>query len=143
MKMTPRQPPTLRFTVRRLMAGVAIAAAILLMAERRERFRRIALGHAIEVNRVFSDLELFLVATASQNESAERAAERERLTRPLIRFQRYHYRMVAKYEHAASRPWLPVAPDPPPPTEPSRGDFKAVFLRLEGRPYDLSPTEPQ
>jgi hypothetical protein len=135
--------PRVRLTVRRMMVAVAGVATVLWVVERRERFKRTALGHSTEVNRVFTDLELVLVATVAQHESDEHAAERQRLTYPLVRFRRYHYRMVDKYERAASRPWLPVASDPPPPPKPSRDDFKAVFLRLEGCPYDLNSLEPQ
>jgi hypothetical protein len=33
----------------------------------------------------------------------------------LNRLVGYHARLRAKYERAARQPWLPVAPDPPPP----------------------------
>lgn len=132
--------PRARFTLRQLMAGVAIIAAILWVVERRERFRRIAQRHGIEMTTICTDLEFYLVACPRQGEAV---AERERLTRPLLGFLRYHYEMVDKYERAANRPWLPVASDPPPPPKLTRDDFKALFLRLEGRPYDANPTEPQ
>ena len=31
------------------------------------------------------------------------------------RRDRWHFRLYLKYQDAAARPWLPVAPDPPPP----------------------------
>jgi hypothetical protein len=35
--------------------------------------------------------------------------------RPLSARERWEDEMVAKYHRASERPWLPVAPDPPPP----------------------------
>ena len=128
--------PRMQFTVRRMMVAVALVAAVLSVVERRERLKGIAVGHKLEKSKVFkSDLEIYLILTVSPGESGTHTAERERACRPLLQFNHYHDQMIEKYERAASRPWLPVAPDPPPPAKQSRDDFKAVYLRLEGKPY--------
>lgn len=125
-----------RLTLRQMMAGVAIVAAVLWVVERRERFRKLGQRHAIEMTAACSDVEIYLVACVGQGEGGEHAAERARLTRPLVEFMRYHYEMSDKYANAARRPWLAVASDPPLPPRPSREDFKSIFLQLEGYPYE-------
>jgi hypothetical protein len=54
----------------------------------------------------------------------QRSAEFERranehypgaMSSPTIEKMHYHVGMLAKYQHAARYPWLPVAPDPPEP----------------------------
>jgi hypothetical protein len=126
------------------MVAVAVLAAVVWVVERRERFRRIALGHRLEKSEVFrNDLEIYLIAIVEPGESDTQQAERERVSRPFIQFSRYHDQMIEKYERAANRPWLPVASDPPPPTRLSRDDFKAVYVRLEGEPFDLDQPQPK
>lgn len=136
--------PRLRITLRATMVAVAIIAAVLWVVERRERFRRIALGHQFEKRKVFmNDLEIYLIALADQGESMTRTAERNRAARPFIRFSQYHEQMTEKYERAASRPWLPVTSDPTPPPKLSRDDFRAVYVLLQGKPFDLDPPGPK
>jgi len=120
---------------------VAVAAALLWVLERRERFKAISIWHELEKNKVAGDLELYLVATVAQHESDERSEERLRVTRPLIRFHEYHSQMRDKYERAANRPWLPVVEDPPLPPKLSRDHYKAMLIRLNGPLLDLDAPE--
>jgi hypothetical protein len=46
-----------------------------------------------------------------QTPKAETAADRARMRR----IARYHAELASKYERAATRPWLLIAPDPTPP----------------------------
>jgi hypothetical protein len=78
--------PRVRFTVRALTIVVAVAALLtggFVLARRAAHYRREALYHS---------------------RSATRAAGAKR---------DYHDQLVNKYERAASRPWLPLDPDPP------------------------------
>ncbi len=90
------RPP--RVTTRRLLALVAALAVILgilmTLHRRRERFRALAAEHFSAINAVyFGD------------------ADAPRLTGAAAG---YHRELSSKYQAAADRPWLPVAPDPPP-----------------------------
>jgi hypothetical protein len=96
--------PRVRFTVRRMMAAMAIAGALLgaeIMRERRERFAELA--------RVFG-------GTAW---SARRAAENPPGTHgdpvTMRSIAEYADALQMKYARASRYPWLPVAPDPPEP----------------------------
>jgi hypothetical protein len=93
--------PKPRFTVRRLMVAVAIAATTLGMAQwmarRASRFGQLASDYCHQ---------------AELNEQMWAVGNR---TYPLDVWAGHQRRLQHKYEHAARRPWLPVAPDPPEP----------------------------
>jgi hypothetical protein len=92
------QVPHLRLTVKRLMVLVAavavIVGAITLMQRRRERFKAIAAEQ-----RAAFQIGYFNNDTETQDDAAEQ----------------YHLGMALKYETAAERPWLSLAPDLPEP----------------------------
>ena len=87
------RPP--RFRLRTLMVAVVFAAVALggfEMLRRRERFLALAAYHAsraVSLTRYYSFF--------------------------FPRKLPWHLDMQRKYERAATRPWLPIAPDPPPP----------------------------
>lgn len=91
--------PRGRFRLRTLMIAVAVVALLafgVTLIRNARRYRRTAVHHAI-VSRII-EIEAGRAPTQSDR---ERAA--------------YHSKLNDKYEHAASRPWLPLPPDPPPP----------------------------
>ena len=115
--------PRVRLTVRRMMFVVAVVAlASWWCLARPERFRRIAEHHEAEADK-------------------NTTVSYERLGRNVAMFQRatprgeWHRMMAQKYRQAASRPWMPAGPDPPPPLpgqvlirdDPFHPDFKPYF----------------
>jgi hypothetical protein len=91
-------PPT-RLSVRQMMSLVALVAVVLgagiTLLARRERFLASAELHAAHWNRSMA---------------GGVAGPRSGLT-----LARWHAGLRDKYLRAAASPWLPVAPDPPPP----------------------------
>ncbi len=83
--------PRFRFTVRRMMVAVAIAAVVAgFLAGRRSRFLRIAAEHE-KAARSLMLHEGFFIPPRYFDETA----------------------MATKYLRAARHPWLPIASDPP------------------------------
>jgi hypothetical protein len=82
--------PRVRFSVLRLMSAVAIAATILALYDRHERFAAMAKLHSDEVKKLSDNY----------------------CRTPRIPYE-YHTGLKQKYERAARYPFLPVAPDPP------------------------------
>lgn len=95
--------PRVRFTVRRMMVGVAIVALILVGSRivwLRHRYRNLAQSY---------DVKEFALAFGVQDERV--SVESVRAWKKI----EYYAALKRKYERAASRPWVPVPPDPPPP----------------------------
>jgi len=86
-----------RFTVRRLMAAVAVAAVLMMLVNRHNELEAEADYHDRHVQQVFS-------------------GNSEGFRRMCIRND-YHGRLAWKYRLAAWLPFLPVLPDPPQPSE--------------------------
>lgn len=85
-----------RFTIRRMMVGVAvIALPLCAYVERQSRFRQAAAQHS-------AALPALLAANKAQPNDILITAK-----------MTWHVMMRSKYERAAKRPWLPVAPDQP------------------------------
>ncbi len=104
------RPP--RFRLRTMMILVAVLALSLSAAVlwlRREQYRRLAEVYSLteKVLRVDSHMARGTAAfpLLDLSDSMDRNA----------RQADYYARLRRKYERAATRPWLPVAPDPPPP----------------------------
>jgi len=95
--------PRPRFTVRRLMAAVAVVTVVLGIVSgvrrRAERFRMIAAYHQ-------SSYHFTSLINPSWNAAKEAKA---------IAKNNWHGNTTMKYDYAADHPWLPVAPDPPEP----------------------------
>jgi hypothetical protein len=91
--------PRPRFTIRRLMVAVAIAAFAFggwQMRQRREHRLRLALKHEV-------------LSALLRDGHADTSRDPERADR--------HKALHIKYEHAARYPWLPIEPDPPEPED--------------------------
>jgi hypothetical protein len=103
--------PLVRFTIRRLMVGVAMAAlllgAIVGVENRRQRFLAIANIHRANL--------------IAWEEVGSSEASRERFDisgrKVSLEADRWHLQMAEKYDRAARYPWLPVRPDPPEPED--------------------------
>jgi hypothetical protein len=129
----------MRFTVRRMMIAVALASVVLGVTREVSRlgtlareYRRKALVSAREerqwrrglVARVASEAEARRLSAALRPRDRDLAdlwelealdwSEHVGEVRAILA---HHSRMRHKYERAASRPWEPVAPDPPEPHE--------------------------
>jgi hypothetical protein len=102
------QRPRLRFSVRRLIVAVAIVGILLGvwlgLERRRERFRELSDRH--EVQAQLCEVRVFISKIERKPEAW--------LAGNKARFE-HHLAMMRKYQQAARRPWLPVAPDPPEP----------------------------
>ncbi len=94
--------PRLRFTVRRMMVAVAIAAIVMGgLAERHYRFAKLSDHHLAALVALIPKVRASIAAGDDENPIHERGF--------------WHAKMRAKYFRAARYPWLPVAPDPPEP----------------------------
>lgn len=89
--------PRVRFTVRRLMILVAMAAAAILMAD---SLRRLSIEYDEKADRNRSHANLALRGYPGDAPHQLRRAA-------------HFVRLADKFEHAARYPWLPVAPDSP------------------------------
>ena len=133
------QLPRIRLSLRGMMLVIAVIGATLgLIEERRARFARIANAHAMErVNLQLSELDVYIITKAKQigeDRSPSVLAAYERSWRealPLARFVEHHAQMSEKYERASSRPWLPVATDPPAPPRPTGAYLKKLLASYE------------
>jgi len=80
-----------RFSVRTMMVAVAvaIAAAIIVLWERRERFRRVSLRYEMERDNLVNPLDFYLLLTSRSHQPEQDQAERFRAARPLVEFDHY------------------------------------------------------
>ena len=96
-----------RFTVRRMMVAVAVAAGgLVLYLYVREKSEPLARGYQSMANE--HAIRVYQLATWPVENTPEKKAR----TRAGIA---HHSALESKYQRAARYPWLPVAPDP---TEP-------------------------
>jgi hypothetical protein len=98
--------PRMQFTVRRMMAVVGVMAVVFGVWVRREHFLEQARHYADASGTPCSE-----PPEAGTEAFQEWIGEQERQRRRVEHFDR----LRLKYERAARYPWLPVAPDPPPP----------------------------
>jgi hypothetical protein len=87
--------PRVRFTLRRMVVGIAILGLAFGVTSWLQRMR----GRAISYQSM-ADRHAKLMVRGSHNSTAR---------------MRHHLTLRDKYEEAARYPWLPVAPDPPEP----------------------------
>ncbi len=97
-----------QFTVRRLMVSVAIAGVLVggwvETGRRRDRFRGISAILKFEIHKAIGqDID----GVPTWYIGGGRMISDRRMS--------WRLEMIKKYEKAAERPWLPVAPDPPEP----------------------------
>jgi hypothetical protein len=111
--------PRFRFTVRRMMVAVAIAAVLLgvwaWVERRRARLSAIANWHHGQIICVFfgfpgPDGEYVYEATDAPQKSGDPPVSLHQQ-----RIDTWHREIAVKYWRAAEYPWLPVAPDSPEP----------------------------
>jgi hypothetical protein len=97
------QRPRVRFTMRRMMVAVAVLAVVFGLYKRRETFLALADYHNKgEKCAGFSTFGRMHWV----NQHGEGVTEAK---------SDWHVQLAEKYRGAASRPWLPVEPDPPEP----------------------------
>jgi hypothetical protein len=106
--------PRVRFTVRRIMTAVAVAACILggirlqqLAAGYQERSSHFA--HRMLMEKVGCYFDDVILDAAAREKSRRKYTDLSH--RRYLRYQS----LGEKYERAARYPWLPVEPDPPEP----------------------------
>lgn len=97
--------PRPRFTVRRLMLAVAVAAVVLTTVQWWRR--RASYAERAEYHRRWSESKHSFTPDGMSEEQMRRAFAE------MAAENRFHRDLARKYEHAARYPWLPVAPDPP------------------------------
>jgi hypothetical protein len=106
--------PRVRFTVRRLMAAVAVLALALAVADQLRRRRESFQQRAAVCRRK--------VSAAYIDEQAARGAFQfdydPRRTAAYYQLVEHYDALRVKYEQAAARPWWFVEPDPPEPVWP-------------------------
>lgn len=101
--------PRVRFSIRALMAAVAIAAivgGIAVTLDRRAKAARKAMGYHYTRLSNFSPHGRAAFLNSPEGEIQERKRKQ---------MFGYHSRLFVKYQEAARRPWLPIEPDPPVP----------------------------
>jgi hypothetical protein len=104
-------PP--RFRLRTLLIAVAVAGIVSGLAalrQRRAHFLELAALH----ERAESEPRVISVHFREEVPVEERMKVWRQINASDKR-AKYHHLLRVKYECAAARPWLPVAPDPPPP----------------------------
>jgi hypothetical protein len=134
--------PRVRFTLRTLLVAVAIAAVILGLWGRSDRFRSIALDFEMERETLIGALDAHLLPAARPGETPEREAERRQAARPLLAYDDYLSKMADKYYRASSRPWLPVLSDPAPPPRPTWEEVRDLIVRYNLIAGDAAPEPP-
>jgi hypothetical protein len=92
------RPP--RFRLRTLLVAVAAVGFSLWLMARRERFRGLAAHHRSRASRGATP-HVFIAGRPVCSLPTPRGL--------------WHAEVADKFERAAAHPWLPVAPDPPPP----------------------------
>ena len=117
----PGRSLTLRFRcrLRTLLVLVALAAGTLACIEMRRRqrtYRDRAWYHFAASDQLARDSRRHLCMFCFTEPQAQAIRSRVSAERTaLVVASEYHRRLHKKYLRAAQRPWLPVAPDPPPP----------------------------
>ncbi len=114
--------PRPRFTIRWMMVLVAVAALALSVAATRRRMANLSLAYLDRAREYAIKAELAsLNAVESEYYAQHGRTPDPKYARSCISYRRlseFHHTMKRKYQRAASRPWLPIAPDPAPPPEP-------------------------
>src|SRR5262249_55578805 len=103
--------PRVRFTLRSMMVAMAVLAAVLWVAERKLRFRRLAEYHSLRSEADIICCVMLVTDDGKQTSLVESATG----TPTTLTRRDWHRVLRKKYERAARSPWLSVAPDPPRP----------------------------
>jgi hypothetical protein len=118
--MTPKRRIATRTLLASLALAIAATAAIRALGQRAGRLRQRGQFHARRAAMFRKSIITKECAArdceAYGGERMLQVAHDYRLTvRLCMKLADYHARLVPKYEHAASQPWLPLEPDPPEP----------------------------
>ena len=109
--MTPRQPSSLRFTLRSMMVAMAVLTPCWWIAVRKLRFQRLAEYHFLR-----SEADIICCVMLVTDDGKPTALVESATGTPTTLTRRDWHRVLReKYEKAARSPWLSVAPDPPRP----------------------------
>ena len=111
--------PRLRITIRSVMIIVAVAALALAAEATRRRMANLSAAYRLRALVHQNKAEL-AEGNAIESESAYRRGQPPdpkyaKWSEGFQRLAEFHCAMMRKYERAASRPWLPIDPDPTPP----------------------------
>jgi hypothetical protein len=122
----------LRFRLRTLLILVAIVAMLL---GRSVHFSNLARHHAREMTKLTSgDLDFHLLMTPDPRGfpmHPDSGMPIAKVVVPIRAFVAYHWELKEKYESASRQPWLPVAPDPVQPPEPSKAQMELYRTLLK------------
>jgi hypothetical protein len=118
----------MRFTVQRMMFAVAVLGTFLAgiipgvpsfpLFRRAREYRHQAFGHALIERNWVEEAEALSPGGPKWTTLLQRGYPADYMQRKVARARRFvlhEAQLKRKYERAASRPWLPVAPDPPDP----------------------------
>ena len=126
--------PRVRYTLRSMLVAVAVVAMTLgvsvELGRRRMRFSRLAAYHRARIVAPSQYVD--------KNRRIVRWVGRDsRFFEERPRLDYWHEELAMKYDAAASRPWYPVEPDPPPPRpgEP----LSVVNKKMWPDPFPISP----
>jgi len=96
-----------------MMIAVLIVATLCSVAERRNRFRRLAKYHFDQVVDLEACGRMHLTSDGQETYFRLRGSLNGKYVS--IPWVKWHWTLEDKYRRAASRPWLPVGADPPEP----------------------------
>ena len=105
--------PCLQFTVRTMMAAVAVAGLVFAVAGAVREMRRRQVEY--EVRALAHSLAAYPYKYGAWPESRVSLWPARPLPKPDARKLAYHDTMSRKWSEAARYPWISVEPDPPPP----------------------------
>jgi hypothetical protein len=110
--------PRPRFTVRRMMIGVAITAPLawaFATAYRAAVYERLADFHDAQMIPIGSLGAVWGEFHGEEGELLYYGRDGKMLTEREVAWNRWHARLKRKYRAAAGEPWRPLEPDPPEP----------------------------
>jgi hypothetical protein len=119
-----RSASTMRFLRLRLRTLMILVAIVAMLLGRSVHFSNLARHHGREKTKLTSgDLDFYLLMAPDPRGfpmHPESGLPIAKAVVPIRAFVAYHWELEKKYESASRHPWLPVAPDPVQPPEPSK-----------------------
>jgi hypothetical protein len=105
-------------TILGMMIFVAIVGSAIGVLARRRRFESLAAYHRSKVIHVDIHYESTVIDGNGHSHTTRfwKGVHGKNLTRAEVEESDWHAALAEKCRKAADRPWLPVEPDPPPPT---------------------------
>jgi len=110
--------PRMRVTILGMMMVVATAGSVVGVLARQRRFESLVAYHRSKVIHVDLRYESTVIDGNGNSHTTEfwLGNHGKNLTRAEAEESDWHAALAEKYGTAAARPWLPVEPDPPPPS---------------------------